>query len=83
MECPKCGTIMKIEGTAMVCPNLTCTYQYEIPLKVPPQAELLKINAELIEENKAQKKYITTLESILIDLRYKGMHGKPSDKPQN
>jgi len=68
MECPRCDTRMRVEGTKMMCPN--CTYQYEIPHKVPTQADLLEINAELIAENKAQKEYITTLEDILIDLGY-------------
>jgi len=70
--CIKCLRTMRVEGTKMVCPN--CTYQYEIPLKVLSQSELLK-------ENKELKEYTKLLEAILDDLGYKGMHRRPTEKP--
>lgn len=74
--CPKCKATMHLENNKMVCPNLACTYQYELTRPVASQADLLKENEEL-------KTYIVTLEDILDDLGYQGSHRKPRQTAQN
>ncbi len=50
--CPKCGANMVVSGTRMVCPNISCSYEgYEIPRKIPSQAELLKKLESIYKEN--------------------------------
>lgn len=55
MACPRCGYEMRIEGIYKICTNPTCTYRYEVPVKMPTLPEALKRIAEL-------EKYIAELE---------------------
>jgi len=67
--CPKCKSTMHIEGTAMVCSNLTCTYQHEVHQTVPTQAKLWEMVRE--KDNR-----ITELEDIIQQLTNEISHKK-------
>jgi len=57
----KCGAFMYREGNWMVCPNMDCGRRYELPHKVPPQAELLDKIKQLEKENIGLKALIKDL----------------------
>ena len=51
MLCPRCpyDSFMQVQGDKIICPE--CSYQHDIPHKVPSQAELLKEVERLKETN--------------------------------
>ena len=61
--CPKCHTDMVVKGGRMTCPNQYCNYVgWEMPIRMPSQAELLKENEELKQKLERIKELLNNME---------------------
>jgi len=68
--CPKCHTDMVIKGGRMTCPNQYCNYVgWEIPIRVPSQAELLKENEQLKQKLQRIKEMVGDMEINYLSLK--------------
>jgi len=61
--CPKCHTDMVVNGGRMTCPNQYCNYVgWEMPIRMPSQAELLKENEQLKQKLQRIKELLNNME---------------------
>ena len=61
--CPKCHTDMVVKGGRMTCPNQYCNYVgWEMPIRMPSQAELLKENEQLKQKPQRIKELLNNME---------------------